>query len=292
MFKEGYDPSVTIVNNVNDVFPTLTLTHDDLAALSSAIYWKCAAAADGTLFIGGSNDVDKYIAYKSTSTTVWTVVNTSIAGISGSNIDFYANSASNYCVYFGSAYSNLKSVAATWVNFGNTSFEIHANDGGIATIGAGIGCGTGLVNTDQGLGWTKNSGSVLTEIDNGIEAVQVNDFDMRTQQDTGWLAGKAGIRYVYNYKSGVKTWSKAMFLNGDGSPYYSCELIGNSGKSTFLGNVRIYKTKDFGNTWTTVFSAENAPYLFPSNVQVTSLAVSSSNLNIVLAGYKNPDNTK
>lgn len=293
IFKEGTDPSLTLVSNVDDVFPTKTLTHDDLSTLSASVFWKCAAIApDGTLFIGGSDNSNKYIAYKSTTATVWTVVNTTIAGTSGSNIDFYANTASNYYMYFGSAYSNAKGIATSWVNFGNTFLETHSNDGSIVTLGTGLSGGTALLTTDQGLGWTRNSGSVLTEVDNGIEAVQVNDFDMRTQQDTGWLASKAGVRYVYNYKSGTKTWSKPMFPNGDGSPYYSCEMIGNNGKQAFVGNVRVYRTKDFGNTWSRVFTAENAPYNFPSNVQVTSLAVSADYPNIVLAGYKNPDNTK
>lgn len=293
IFKEGTDPSLTLVSNVDDVFPTKTLTHDDLSTLSTSVFWKCAAIApDGTLFIGGSDNSNKYVAYKSTIATTWTVVNTGIAGTSGPNIDFFANTASNYYVYFGSAYSNAKGVAASWTNFGNVSLETHSNDGSIVTLGAGVGGGTALLTTDQGLGWTKNSGSILTEVDNGIEAVQVNDFDMRTQQDTGWLASKAGIRYVYNYKSGTKTWSSPMFPNGDGSPYYSCEMIGNNGKQAFVGNVRVYRTKDFGSNWTRVFTAENAPYSFPSNVQVTSLAVSADYPNIVLAGYKNPESNK
>lgn len=147
--------------------------------------------------------------------------------------------------------------------------------------------GVVLITTDQGLGWTKNSGSIISEIDEGIEAVQVNDFDMRSDKDFGWLASKAGVRYVRNYNTSSKTWSNAMFPNGDGSPYYSAEMVGNDSMSAYVGNVRVYKTTNKGSSWSQVFTAENAPYNFPQvGSQVTAIAVSDSVNNIVMAGYK------
>ena len=286
VFKEGTDPELTILANITS--GTTSFIHDALSTLSSSISWKCAAVApDGTIFVGGSNNTTKYVAYRDTTSTTWTVVNTTIAGVSGSNIAFYEGLFGNYYVYFGSAYSNAKGTALSWLNWGNVSFETHSNDGATLSLCSGLIGGTLLLTTDQGLGWTKNSGSIITEINDGIEAVQVNDFDMRTEKDFGWLASKAGVRYVRNYNTASKAWSNAMFPNGDGSPYYSAEMIGNDSNSAYVGNVRVYKTTNKGTTWSQVFTAENAPYSFPQvGSQVTSIAVSDSVNNIVMAGYK------
>jgi hypothetical protein len=286
VFKEGTDPELTILANVTS--GTTGFIHDALSALSSSVNWKCAAISpDGKIFIGGSDNSTKYIAYRDTTSAAWTVVNTTVPGVSGSNIAFYEGLLSNYYVYFGSAYSNAKGTAGSWLNWGNISLETHSNDGATLPLSTSLTGGILLLTTDQGLGWTKNSGSIITEIDNGIEAVQVNDFDMRSDKDFGWLASKAGVRYVRNYNTASKSWSNAMFPNGDGSPYYSAEMVGNDSNSAYVGNVRVYKTTSKGSSWTQVFTAENAPYNFPQvGSQVTSIAVSDSVNNIVMAGYK------
>ncbi len=286
LIKEGSDPEITLYKNLTS--GTKAFEHDALAALSTSIYWNSAAIApDGRVFVGGSDNSNKYIAYRDTTTAVWTVVNTGIAGTFGKNIAFYQPTGSaSYYVYFGSAYSTAKGAVSTWANLGNISLETHSNDGASFTIGANSAGGTVLFTTDQGLGWTKNSGSIISEINEGIEAVQVNDFDMRSDKDFGWLASKAGVRYVRNYNTASKAWSNAMFPNGDGSPYYSAEMVGNDSNSVYVGNVRVYKTTNKGTTWSQVFTAENAPYNFPGSSQVTSIAVSDSVNNIVMAGYK------
>lgn len=285
IFKDGNDPELTILENIASG-PTAFL-HDNLSTLNPAVNWRTAAIApDGRIFIGGSDNNNKYVAYKDVSATSWTVVNTGIAGVSGSNIAFYQNNTTNYYVYFGSAYSNAKGVASSWNNFGNVSLETHSNDGASLTLTNSLTNGVVLITTDQGIGWTKNAGSIITEINDGVEAVQVADFDMRSAKDFGWLASKSGIRYVRNYNTGAKNWSNAMFPNGDGSPYYSAEMMGNDSNKVFVGNVRVYKTTNKGGTWNRVFTAENAPYNFPGvGSQVTSIAYDSTT-NTVLAGYK------
>ncbi len=285
-FKEGNDPELTILSNITN--GTTTFLHDDLSTLSSSVYWKTAAVApNGTIFIGGSNNTTKYVAFKDTTATSWTVVNTNVAGVSGNNFSFFEPIVGNYYVYFGSAYSNAKGAAASWNNFGNTSFETHPNDGSVHTLSRALTGGVILITTDQGLGWSKNSGSIITEINDGIEAVQVNDFDMRNTKDFGWLASKAGIRYVSDYNTSSKKWSNPMFPNGDGSPYYSAEMVGNDIMSAYVGNIRVYKTTNKGVSWNQVFTAEVAPYNFPSvGSKISAIAVSDSVNNIVLAGYK------
>lgn len=283
-FKGGNDPELTILANINS--GTTAFIHDNLSTLSSSVNWATAAIApDGRIYIGGSDNMHKYVAYKDVGSSTWTSVNTFVAGVSGSNFAFYENTAGNYYVYLGSAYSILKGVAFSWNSLGNTSFETHSNDGASFTLTNSFTNGVILFTTDQGLGWTKNGGSIIREINDGIEAVQVNDFDMRTAKNFGWLASKSGIRYVSNYNSTSKSWSNAMFPNGDGSPYYSAEMMGSDSNTVFVGNSRVYKTTNKGSTWSQVFTAETAPYNFPMvGSNLTTIATDSTN-NVVMVGY-------
>lgn len=285
ILKDGNDPELTILENIST--GVTGFVHDNLSTLSSSINWRTAAVApDGRIFIGGSDNMNKYVAYKDVSSGTWTTVNTGIVGVSGSNISFYQNSSTNYYVYFGSAYSNAKGVVTSWNNFGNVSLETHSNDGASLTLTNSLTSGVVLITTDQGIGWTKNAGSIITEINDGVEAVQVADFDMRSAKDFGWLASKSGIRYVNNYNTSAKKWSNAKFPNGDGSPYFSAEMMGNDSNKVFVGNIRVYKTLNKGTTWSKVFTAENAPYNFPNvGSEVTTIAYDSTT-NMVMAGYK------
>lgn len=267
-------------------------TTDAMATLVNTITWNCMGVySDGTVFVGGTNggtNPYKYVANSATFNTAYTTVATGISGTSGSNIEFREDGFfSNYYVYFGSTYSTAKGAASTWVLFGNAGQETHPNDGAIKFFNNNIANnGTLLLTTDAGLGITKNSGSVISDINNGILATQVEDFDMNSSKTFGWLAAKDGIRYVNNYNTAAKAWTKGIWPTGDGSPYYSAEMVGNDTNSVYVGNLRIYKTTNKGTTWSSVFTPENAPYSFPSvGVRAEAIAVSDSLNNIVMAGY-------
>ncbi len=294
LFQQGTAPKVYKFNHDAATlnFPATYVSVSPV--LSPTIFWKTmGVATDGKIFIGGSDNMNKHVANGNINSAVFTSVNTGIAGTFGNNIDFYTGLLGNYYVYFGSAYSNAKGAASTWFNFGNISFETHPNDGAVFTLGTNLPGGVILCTTDQGLGWSKNSGEIIREIDEGIEAVQVNDFDMRSAKDFGWLASKAGIRYVRNYNTASKSWSSPMFPNGDGSPYYACEMVGKTdSNSVYVGNVRVYKTTNKGANWTQVFTAEAAPYNFSGQSQVRTIAVSDSMTNVVLVGYNDPSNNR
>jgi hypothetical protein len=289
LLKPGFDPDLTILKNAEDVFPTKALEHDALVGLDASVVWNVAAIApDGRIFIGGhNNSTGKHIAYKDIGSSTWTSIATGMVGVSGSNIEFYqVPASSNYYVYFGSAYSNNKGALSSWQRIGHVSSQTHSNDGMNHIVGSVLTGGVLLLTTDEGLGLSNTSGQQTTEINTGIEAVQVYDFDMNTAKTHGWLASKAGVRLVSNYNTTSKSWSNAMFPNGDGSPYYSSEMIGNNTSQAYVGNVRVYKTTNSGTNWTRVFTAENAPYNFPDSAAVTSIAVSNTNNNFVMAGYK------
>ena len=287
-FKNGTDPqAVVFANTITAGINLSSTTIDAMPSLSTSITWSAMAVyTDGTVFVGGNDNTSKYVSKTATLGAAYTTVATGIAGNSGSNIDFRRESATNYYVYFGSAYSNAKGNINSWFNFGNTSFQTHPNDGTVFFVAESpTSGGVVLLTTDQGLGITKNSGSVITEIDEGINAVQVKDFDMNKAKDFGWLASKSGIRYVNNYNTAAKSWSVALFPNSDGSPYYSCEMV--SKDTAYVGNSRVYKTTNRGVSWTQVFTAQNTPYSFPqTNANITTLAIGGNNNEIVMAGYK------
>ena len=287
-FRANNDPqAIQFGGTFSTAINLSSTTIDAMPSLSVTTNWAAMGVyTDGTVFVGGNDAGGKNVATAISFGNGFTTVATGIPGNSGTNIDFRRQNASNYFVYFGSAYSSAKGATGSWQNFGSSSFQTHPNDGSVFFVGESITTGgVVLMTTDQGLGITKNSGSVIAEIDEGINAVQVKDFDMNATKDFGWLASKSGIRYVENYNNISKAWSKAIFPNNDGSPYYAAEMI--SKDTAFVGNSRVYKTTDKGNNWTQVFTAQNAPYNFPqTGVFISSIAVGGTNNSIVMAGYK------
>ncbi len=263
-FREGTDPEVYQFNGTFSTAINITTgTTDALASLSATIFWKAFGVyADTALFVGGTDNNTKLIAKTDAFGNAYTTINTSIAGTTGNNLDFHEGLVNNYFVYFGSAYSSSKGLSGTWQNLGNTGFETHPNDGAVFKLSSNIPGGTILITTDQGIGVSNNNGATIFEINDGVEAVQVADFDMNAAKNFGWLASKAGVRYVSNYGSSSQTWSKALFPNGDGSPYFSIDMIDETARTAYAGNVRVYRTNDTGKIWQQVFSPETAPYNF------------------------------
>ncbi len=294
-FGEGTTPTLLKSSDTYSAFTTSsTFSAVSLATLSSSVTWKVfSVGPDGRLFVAGSNNTNKYIAYSDDAGTTWTSVNTGLSGQSGSNLAFYQTGTMPmaYKVFFAKGYSDDK--GATWQEFGNSSFETHPNDGCVAVFPSPTLYGNFIVcmTTDQGIGASTNGGSQITEIDNGIQAVQVNDFDMNDTKTDGWMASKAGVRSVSSFNT-TPIWSVAQFPNGDGSPYYAAEMVGNTVSSAYVGNVRVYKTTNTGSTWTQLFTAENAPYNFSGSSQIKAIEVCPTNTNLVLVGYNQPGSNK
>ena len=285
-FGEGTLPLLYISNDDYNAFSgTTNFSAISLASLNTSIMWKSfGVAPDGRLFVGGNDNTGKHVAYSDDNGGTWTTVNTGQTGVAGTNFAFFQPSVGDYKVYYAKSYSTNKGV--TWTTFGNVSQETHPNDGAVWVVNGATITNPAAVcmTTDQGIGASTNGGSVIAEIDNGVEAVQVNDFDMNDAKTHGWMASKAGVRYVQDFTT-TPAWSNAMFPNGDGSPYYAAEMIGNTTNAAYVGNVRVYKTTNNGSTWTQVFTAENAPYNFSGAAAVKTIEVYSGNTNIVFAGY-------
>lgn len=251
---------------------------------SGTVDWRAfGIGPDGRLFIGGSGTSGKEISYSDDGGTNWTTYSSGLSGVAGSVMDFSGNST-NYCMYFSKGYNTNNGLSGAWSEFGQPGgFETHPNDGAVFTDP--INPSIVYMTTDQGLGASTDKGATIFEINDGIEAVQVNDFDMTADKNTGWLASKSGIRRVNNFLSSP-VWSNAMFPNSDGSPYYSVDMVPGDSVIAYVGNVRIYKTSDNGNSWTRVFTPEDPPYNFNNvGTQATAIEVCPYDTTIVFAGF-------
>ncbi len=267
--------TITGGSTVTDISPT---------SLSTMVDWTAFnVAPDGTFYIMGHQDQDKYCAFSTDSGSTWTEYSMGVQGISGDNIAF-AGDSSSYVIYTANAFNTNSGVSTDWHEFGITGLETHPNDGWV--FADPINNNIVYLTTDQGIGASINQGSTIFEIDNGVEAVQVEDFVMTSSKNRAWTASKSGIRRVDNYTT-TPTWTNAIFPNGDGSPYYCIEMGHADSNVVYAGNLRIYKSTDNGTTWRQIFTPENPPYNFP-HIGVSASAVKECpwNPNVLIAGWE------
>ncbi len=271
--------SSTTISSFNS---STTFTNISPTTLSTSInYMAMNIAPDGRLFLAGSpmGMGFKEIAYTDND-TLYTTVNTGIDGVGSNTIDF-SGTSTDYHVYYTKAASNNKGLSGSWKIFGNAGFETHPNDG--AVYADPNDSNIVYMTTDQGIGASINEGAIIFEINDGVEAVQVNDFDMTADKQTAWLASKAGIRKLSNYLTSP-SWTNAMFPNGDGSPYYSAEMIGDTNK-VYVGNLRVYRSNNGGTTWAQKFTPESSPWFWTGAVICEAIEVCQFDTSIVFAGY-------
>jgi len=288
----GVAPTAVRSNdNFYDIKSTTVFSNLTMGVIpDSTTYTGFGISPSGRIFFGGQRDSGynsfKHFLYSDNGLS-WTSITTSVSGVTGSSIAF-AGSDSSYVTYFAKCYSTNQ--GNSWAVFGNVSLQTNPNDGSVlADPNDSLSV---YMTSDQGLAYSLNGGSVMQEMDRGIEAVQVNDFTMTTDKNTAWIASKAGIRKVSNYRS-TKTWTRAKFPNGDGSPYFSAEMKPGDTNTVYVGNVRVYKTTNGGNTWNQKFTPENAPYSWPqTGIRCEAIEVCPWNSNIIMAGYYILDSMK
>jgi hypothetical protein len=285
IFTDGSSPTIVKTSdgisslNASTTFSTLPTT-----GLGSSLGWVAfGISPSGRLFVAASDMTDKYIGQTDDEIT-WTTAASGTGGVAGRDFAFAGDSA-DYVVYHAKMFNHEKGDPAFWHTFGAFGgAETHPNDGSV--FADPINPLMAYMTTDQGIGVTEDEGNSIFEIDEGLEAVQVNDFDQTLSKMTGWVASKSGIRRVDDYLTGA-LWTNAIFPNGDGSPYYSVGLDHTDSNKVFVGNVRVYYSHDEGSNWSQVFTPENAPYHF-SNVGTKCLAleVFDEDPNVVFAGYE------
>ncbi len=288
LFYSGTGSTIKLYKSTsayNSFSNTTTFTDITPASLSASYDYKAMnIGPDGRLFIAGANttgSITKRMEISDDDIT-WTSINTGIDGVGGEVISF-SGSTSNYHVYYTKSASNNRGAAGSWIVFGQTGFETHPNDG--AVYSDPLDTNVVYMTTDQGIGASTNEGYTIFEINDGVEAVQVMDFDMTNDKTTAWLASKAGIRKVSNYTTSPN-WTPAIFPNGDGSPYYSAQMAGEDTNKVYVGNVRVYRSLNGGSNWTQVFTPESTPYNWTGAVVCEAIEVCQYDTSIVFAAYQ------
>jgi len=285
VFGKGNSPKLYISSDTYNTFDGATTFTDISPSLTStSLVWTgFGIAPDGRFFIGGNNDINKYIAYSDDSGTSYTEFDTTINGTSATNFNF-SGSSSSYHVLFASMFSDSEGINGSWTKFGSISHYTNPNDGVVYVDpnNSNIYYST----SDQGLGISYNRGQNVSSADDGIEAVQVNDMEMTADKKTGWIASKSGIRKVTDYDT-TPVWTNSIWPNGDGSGYFSIAMKPSDDATAYAGNVRVYKTTNSGSNWTKVFTPENSPYNYPNvGTQIRALTISPFDENIVFAGVE------
>jgi hypothetical protein len=247
--------------------------------------WKAFGISNTGRYILGGNSIpepaSKLIAYSDDKGVTWNYYNTGISGVSGDEI-FCTTVGANEYVYYSKLYNNENGNTGKWKEFGVPGgIETHPNDGCILTDPNNS--SLIFVTTDQGIGASIDNGETLFEIDNGLEAVQVNDISMTTDKNTAWIASKAGIRRVTNYKT-TPVWTNAMFPNGDGSPYYSVAMDPTNSDIAYVGNIRIYKTTNKGTTWTKLFDPNTKYGWLEQMYRFEAIEICPWDNNLIVAG--------
>jgi hypothetical protein len=270
----------------DDTFDALTTaTTFTNIALPAPIPWvgdsSFGIGPDGRIFVGGSG---KVIAYSDNEGASWNVVSNGMpGGTYGPNIEC-VGTADEYRVYFGAAISTNKGVDGSWGRLplpGGTA-ETHPNDGECKADP--LDPKIIYMTTDQGIGTTTNAGRDIFEIDYGLVAVQIEDFDMTDAKDVAWSASKSGIRKGTGSAGNIVWTPNGMFPMDDGAPFYSIAVnrADTSGNSVYAGNNRIYKTTDGGTNWERVWDVEGDTNGFLNGGYISALEADG---DIVFAGY-------
>jgi Secretion system C-terminal sorting domain len=252
-------------------------------------YQAFGMGPDGKLFAGTTAGKEpnhsKFIAYTKDDGATWDTLSTNIGGVASSTITC-SGSDTSYHVYFGAAVSNNRGESGTWQSIGWMGFQTHPNDGHVEPDA--VKPGMVYMTTDMGIGASDNYGGFIFEIDEGVEAVQIQDFDMNAAKTDAWLSSKSGIRRVRDYGTEYAEW-QVFFPNGDGSPYYSIAVDKQRPDTAYAGNIRLYRTFDGGNTWDQVFRTEDywgTQFDFWSFVSDVTVHPDSS--NFVVLGVNSP----
>ncbi|MCI4667228.1 MAG: T9SS type A sorting domain-containing protein [Bacteroidia bacterium] len=289
IFGGGNNP---VLLRSNDRFDSLGMTkvinNLNVSSLNGVTDWSSfAIAPDGRLFAAGSNFMQKSIGIAINDSN-WTHYASGFGGAPGKNISFGGDSGF-YHVYYANMANDSMGASGKWHTFGIMGKETHPNDGPV--WGDPTNFEVVYMTTDMGIGASHSQGKKIYEVNEGIQAVQVNDFSMKLDKSTAWAASKSGIRKVSTYRS-TPSWTGPFFPMGDGSPYHAVCMAGQDTNKIYAGNLRVYKSSDGASSWQRVFSAENPPYNFPpagnnstGAAKINALAVCPYDTSIVMAAY-------
>lgn len=253
-YSPGWDPRFAIkilVNPLNeklyvfvpDVPPLFYKTSDDYNALSSVTtfsqisvsdlastgyeYVSADIAADGRIFAGSfegySGNSETRMSYTDSDGDPW--ITNIIADESGrGNLDVTKSNSSAYYVYFGRIMSDDNGLSWGMHSGADGAIKCDMNNDDVA-----------YVRTDWGVGAFVYSSDTVYEINDGLEAVQVNDFAMSKGKDTAWVATKSGIWHVHGYSGSSPVW-KGPIWPQDESVSWDRVATTISGDTMYAGN--------------------------------------------------------
>jgi len=287
LFVDGTSPTLYKFSDViSSMSGTTTYSTISLTTITNPNRkWKAFGISNtGRYILGGNSNPEpasKLIAFSDDKGASWNYYDSGISGVSGDEIVCTTVGTNEY-VYFSKLYNNDNGNSGKWSELGVPGgIETHPNDGCVLTDPNNP--SLVFATTDQGIGASVNNGETLFEINNGLEAVQVNDISMTTDKNTAWIASKAGIRRVINYKT-VPVWTNAMFPNGDGSPYYSVAMDPTNSDIAYVGNIRIYKTTNKGTTWTKLFDPSSKYGWLEQMYRFEAIEICPWDNNFIVAG--------
>ena len=256
-------------------FSNLTVT--DLAAVGKQ-YLAAGIAPDGRIFAGSytgnSYSYEAYIAYSDADGDPWT--NNTITQDAGrGEIQVTQNDSADYNVMFSRVFSMDK--GTTWDSHGGADgsvfFDPNNDD-------------LSYVRTDWAMGACNLTVPSVTEINDGIEAVQVSDFAMDSDsvlpKDIAWVASKSGIWYVYDYSTLTPIWTTIpIWPDGDSTPYVTATTsitadtvyVGNTSGNAFKYESS-YGTLD-GSNFDRIFEASVEDPTWTYSTSVSAIAMDS-----------------
>lgn len=222
-FWKSSDPYYDI--NATTTFSNITVT--DLAAVGMP-YIAAGIAPDGRIIVGGytgnSSSYNAYSAYSDADGEPWTT--STISQDTGrGEIRITQTSSTNYNVLFSRVYSVDNGVSWDWHGGADGTICFDPNNDDLA-----------YVRTDWAMGACDISGTpTITDINDGIVAVQVNDFAMDITKEIAWVASKSGIWYVYDYTTSP-VWVTTPLCPNDDSTIYVTATTSITGDSVYVGN--------------------------------------------------------
>ena len=257
--------------NTSTTFTQLTIT--DLTSTGYE-YVSMGIGYEGRIYTGSyegnTSSYETRISFSDSDGDPWTT-NIEVEDAGRGEFSISAGSGSSYIAYYSRIVSDDR--AANWDMHGGADGTICADP-----INSDI-C---YLRTDWGIGMYDHSSTSVTEINDGLLAVQVNDFDMSSDKETAWVASKSGLWYVSTYTTSAN-WSDP--IHPDNQPVPLTEVTCSRTADTLYcgntdANVIRYEGANGdpldGNNYHEIFSAQDdSPYpnyTWTYHTEVTAIA--------------------
>lgn len=186
-------------------------------AILNKEYVSMGIAPDGRLYTGSyegnSSGFTAQISYTDTDSDPWTTLPISDDCGRG-KISVGTNTSGSYMVYFSRVVSDDNGL--TWSSHGGADGSINCDP---------INSDYAYVRTDWGIGMYNNYTGSVTEINTGLQAVQVYDWSQNLTKDTAWVASKSGIWNVSGYGGSSPTWSYPIWPQFHTVPWTDVECL-------------------------------------------------------------------